>query len=170
MKSLYFDHGISAQSLYILSLMFQHFTHNISLVIFCILCHSTLKIFEHSKFFISVTQSCSLWNSTCNQDIQKRMIKQSRTIPCQLKISIPFTKTCTGDMYVTTSFCLTICTIHFANGSEQCIDCTYSGTNLLNSYQVLKSPVMANYVCKLPKCDMRYWWVGSLKQIQLDCQ
>jgi len=39
-----------------------------------------------------------------------------------------------------------MCIIHFANGLEQCIDCTYSGTKLLN----LKSPTLANHVCKSP--------------------
>jgi len=44
-------------------------------------------LYEHSKFFISVTQSCcSLWISTfsscksSDEDIQKRMIKQPWTI------------------------------------------------------------------------------------------
>ena len=35
---------------------------------------------------------------------------------------------------------LTMCTIHFANGLERCVDCTYSGTKFLNSYPRFKEP------------------------------
>ena len=33
-----------------------------------------------------------------------------------------------------------MCIIYFANGSEQCIDCTYSGTKLLSTYPSYKEP------------------------------
>ena len=110
-----------------------NFTHH-----FCIL--------HHSKSFISKTESCSLWNSTfnscdsSNQDIQKRMIKSTRTIIfCSLKILIPFAKTSTGDTYVTTSYCLPMCIIHRAKWLRS-KDCTYSGTKLLSSYPSFKEP------------------------------
>jgi len=56
MNSSAFEHSI-----YILS-MFRHFAHNISLIMVYILHHIAPCIcaFEHSKFFISVTQSCSV--------------------------------------------------------------------------------------------------------------
>jgi len=66
------------------------------------------------------------------------MIKQSRT---RLKLLIPVANTSTDDKYVTTSCCLTMCLpnliVHTAQGNA--LNCTYSGTKLLNSYWAMLS-------------------------------
>ena len=52
--SLYSKHDVSAQSLYILNMMFQHFEYSISLVMFCILRHSTV--------YLSFLNTVLLWH------------------------------------------------------------------------------------------------------------
>jgi len=63
--SAYFKHDISAWDLYSLSMKSQHLctTFHSSCSSFTTY-HNAFVLFEHSKFLIPVTQSCSLWNST----------------------------------------------------------------------------------------------------------
>jgi len=63
--SAYFEHDISAWNFYSLSMKSQHLctTFHSSCSSFTTY-HNALVLFEHSKFLIPVTQSCSLWNST----------------------------------------------------------------------------------------------------------
>ena len=93
-----------------------------------------------------MTESCSLWNSTLNpckssdQDLQKGTIKQSRTIFCQLAILILVTNPSTGETYVTTSCCLTMCisNLILQKAQSNVLNCTYSDTRLPNSYPPFK--------------------------------
>jgi len=39
-----------------------------------------------------------------------------------IKTLILFTNISTGDTYVTMTCCLTVCTAHFANSSEHCVE------------------------------------------------
>jgi len=73
-----------------------------------------------------------------DQDLQMGTIKQSRT---QLKLLIPVANTSTDDMYVTTSCCLTKCLPNLIAQMAQsnALNCTYSGTKLLNSYWAMLS-------------------------------
>ena len=75
---------------------------------------------------------------------------------CRLKNLDPFTKTSTGDTNVTTSCCVTMCIIHFANGLEQCIDWTYSGTKSLISYPSFKE-LCHGKLCNNMTCAAGEW-------------
>ena len=74
-----------------------------------------------------------------HQNLQMGTIKQSRT---QLKkLLIPVANTSTDDMYVTTSCCLAMWLPNLIAQMAQSIalNCTYSGTKLLNSYWAMLS-------------------------------
>jgi len=119
---LYFKHDGLAQSLYILSMMFRHFEYNISLIIFAFFAIAMLLWTQQVLYFcdtILLTLEFYL-QSRHSEENDKEITDNS----CRQEILIPST----GDTYVTTSCCWTMCIIHSTNGLQQCIDCTYSGT------------------------------------------
>jgi len=97
-------------------------------------------LYEHSKFFISVTQSCcSLWISTfssCKSRWRHSKENDKATVDnlCQLKILIPFT-----DFYKR-HVCYYLSLLSFYKWFGAIIDYTYSGTKLLSSYPSFKEP------------------------------
>ena len=141
---LHFEHIIC-----ILSMVLQHEVYSLSMTfrhkvsIFWAWCFCILHI--HSKFSISVTQSCSLWKSTfVNEDNDKAMTDNT----CRLKNLIPFTKTSTGDTYVTTSCCLTICVSYTLPMSRSNVLTTHTQAPSCSiPTQVIKTLSWQNYVC-----------------------
>jgi len=97
----------------ILSMMFQHLlTHNVLDFAPQTQC---IVLLEHRKFFVSVIQSCSFWNFHFELLQSKLPEENDKAISdnfCRLKVVIPFEKSFTGDMYVSTTCCM--CIIHFA--------------------------------------------------------
>jgi len=113
----------------------HHFTQNVSALCDIVQC---ICAFEHSKFFIPVTQYFSLnlesISLPVNQDLQKGKIKQSTTIFVNW-ISQSWSQTLLWWHVYNYLFyvCIKSDCIHF-NGSEQCVERTYSGTKVLSSY------------------------------------
>jgi len=95
-------HTKSLYRVSILNTMFRYFVYNISLIMFCILCHSTVYfvLFEQSKYLISMTHAILLTLEFYFQLKQFRRSNHGKFLPT--KNLDPFAKTSTGDTYVTT--------------------------------------------------------------------
>ena len=102
----------------------QHFTHDVS-AFRATIYHSGLVLFQHSSLLTLEFHIFAL--STCNQ---------GQFLP--IKIS--------GDMHVTTSCCLTVCISNpiayiLQMAWSNALTCIYSGTKLLNSYSPFERPL-----------------------------
>jgi len=79
-------------------------------------------------------------------------IRQSRTLFAQYLDPVR------KDFYrwhiITTSCCLTICIIHLQMARSKVLTAHTQAPGCSIATHLLKSPVMANYVCKSPQCDM----------------
>jgi len=97
--------------------------------------------FERSKFLIPVTQFFLLWNFTfaleCG-DFRKEQSSNQRDFFRRLNILIVITSTSVGNTYVTTLFNYVYITYVLQMGQSNVLNCTYSGTKLINSYPHFK--------------------------------